>query len=732
MKPLEGLRIVDATSGPVGGLATMVLADFGAEVVKVEAASGDPARADGHARVWLRGKRSVACDGADLERLIVATADAVVSDRGLDLRRYRAQRPDLVCAAIEPFEGLPLDEAVIAARLGRMMVFRGVVDRDGPVYSAVRVATHAISQAVASGVVAGLCARERGLGGCHFETTLAHGLLPYEMGGLFVPQLAARGIATPPLTADPFTLLPTINYHPVQCADGRWIQLGNLLPHLLERFLRCVGLADILEHGDQPMLWSETVREEFRDRLLRRMQERTATDWMQLFVADGGIVAHPYQTTQQALDDRDLVDNGHVVATALGRQLGVVARLDATPGAPGDTIPAVGEFALERALQRAVRVPSQGGRRAERPLEGVTVVEFATIIAAPLGVSMLADLGARVIKVEPPEGDPFRAMMGGLGAARVNAGKESICLDLKSPEGQRVAQQLIARADVVVHNYRVGVPERLRIGYRDACAVNPKIVYVSVNGYGPRGPGALRPSTHPIPGAALGGVVMQLGGSLPETLLAGAALRDATRRISRANELNPDPNTSSVVATAATLGLAAVARCGVGQAVFVDMFGANAYANFDDFFDGPGKAPREALDPSGLGTAPRRRLYRTSDGWVLLAVDADRWDDCRRDIAAMSERGDADVAAAFAQRPSRWWTERLAERGYPCVRADGEAPAERIANAGLVSAATARAWGTYRRHAPLLRFDGAAADRGWPELGEHTEALLRELGARGG
>ena len=102
---------------------------------------------------------------------------------------------------------------------------------------------------------------------------------------------------------------------------------------------------------------------------------------------------------------------------------------------------------------------------------------------------MLADLGARVIKVEPPEGDPFRAMMGGLGAARVNAGKESICVDLKTEEGRRVAHGLIARADVLIHNYRVGVPERLGIGYDEARAINPLLVYVSVNGYGPPGRG---------------------------------------------------------------------------------------------------------------------------------------------------------------------------------------------------------------------------------------------------
>jgi len=211
-------------------------------------------------------------------------------------------------------------------------------------------------------------------------------------------------------------------------------------------------------------------------------------------------------------------------------------------------------------------------------------------------------------------------------------------------------------------------------------------------------------------------------------LLDVAELRDASRRISRANELNPDPNTSSVVATAATLGLAAVARCGVGQPVFVDMFGANAYANFDDFFDHPGKPARASLDAAGLGVAPHRRLYRAADGWVLLAVEAPRWNACRTAIAALAN-GNRDEATAFASRDADWWADRLLARGFTGVRADGPTPPERIAGGDLTIDATAQAWGVYRRHAPLLRFSESGTDAvgGWPALGEHTNALLREI-----
>jgi crotonobetainyl-CoA:carnitine CoA-transferase CaiB-like acyl-CoA transferase len=316
-------------------------------------------------------------------------------------------------------------------------------------------------------------------------------------------------------------------------------------------------------------------------------------------------------------------------------------------------------------------------------------------------------------------------MGGGIGAARVNGGKQSMCLDLKSADGQRVARQLIARADVLVHNYRVGVPERLGIGYADARACNEKLVYVTVNGYGPEGPGALRPSTHPIPGAALGGVTFQLGGELPREVLKGQALRDAARRISRANELNPDPNTSMVVATAVTLGLAAVARCGVGQQVFVDMFGANAYANFDDFCAFDGKPPRRQPDASGHGLAPHQRLYQCADGWLYVSCDEGTWTRAAHALALAREN-------SFRSHDVAWWIATLAARGVTCVRADAGLPAQYLLSAGaaerLVVRATSSEWGDYLRPAPQLEFAGVVDHGGACRAGEHTEAIFRELG----
>ena len=465
------------------------------------------------------------------------------------------------------------------------------------------------------------------------------------------------------------------------------------------------------------------------------MQEKTCAEWMAIFVADGGIVAHPYQTSVTALDDPDIIENGHVTTIGNVRQLGPLANLTRTPAEPGALKVASGAF-----------LPCTNPDSAnDAPLAGLIVLEMATIIAAPLGASFLADLGARVIKVEPVGGDPFRSM--GLWVWRCNQGKEAIGVDLKSAAGRRVVKLLADKADIVIHNYRPGVPERLGIDYKTLSADNPQLIYVSANGYGPAGPGAKRPSTHPIPGAALGGAKHQAG-SIPETPLDLAGIREGARRLMRANEVNPDPNTSMVVSATAMLGLMARESTGVGQQIFVDMFGANAYANFDDFLSYPGKPPRAVLDDELRGTGSTHRLYPCASGWVFLSISN------RQAWQSFADLADAPGLASafepsprthnpklsvaleklFATRNATDWQTRMAPAGLGCVVADAGTTFEYFfshARPGsrLMVPVEQEDLGAYYRHGAMIDFDRSptplkAAARG----GSHTRKLCRELG----
>src|SRR5579863_8750256 len=143
-------------------------------------------------------------------------------------------------------------------------------------------------------------------------------------------------------------------------------------------------------------------------------------------------------------------------------------------------------------------------------LTGITVLEFANYVSGPYAGMMLADLGAEVIKIEPPGGgDPFR----GWGAAdysatfgSVNRNKKSVILDLKSPEGQAAALALASRADVLIENYRTGAMDRLGLGYSSLKPVNPRLVYVSITGFGSSGPYAGRAGYDTV-GQAMSGLL---------------------------------------------------------------------------------------------------------------------------------------------------------------------------------------------------------------------------------
>lgn len=772
---LEGIRVVDTTEGPAGGLATMVMADFGAEVIKVEPPGGDRFRSMASAPMWLRGKKSVVLDLAapeDLDKLkvIISTADVFLTNQlpeaskalGLVESSLRSKQPALIYArmtgfgSIGPYRNYPAYEPVVMAKLGRMLQFQGLTDREGPSYAALQIATHACAMASVSGIVAALLSRSKSGIGNVLDTSLLRSMLAYEMGGMLWQDLGDQGkIEVPPSPGSAPKPMPNINYHPFQASDGSWVQLGNLLPHLLENFLKMSGLTKFIQgpkHEGLPIGWDEKDGETFRNTMLAHMQKKSSREWMGQFIEDGGVAAHPYLTTQEALDDPDLVKNGHVANVHGMRQLGLLGTFTRSPGqinrAPNLDADGDEDFA-RRPQEKGIDL---AGKKLTAPLEGITVLEFGAIIAAPLAGSCLADMGARVIKIEPQGGDPFRAIGGGFGAIRVNGGKESIILDLKKSDAQKIAHELVTRADILIHNFRPGVAERLGIGFEDVIRLNPKLVYLQSNGYGPNGPGALRPSTHPIPGAALGGALWQAGGKPSHKLEGPEKLREISRRLFQANEVNPDPNTAVVILATALLGLFWAQKTGEGQQIFVDMFGANAYANWDDFLDYKGKEPRKPLDAELYGLGALHRLYPAKEGWIYFQLETQiEWEMfCKLvesklnddpQFSSVENRNKNDRALSeelktlFAQKSSKEWESSLANKGIGCVQADASLPPnfwlknDHAKANSLTAQVHHPRWKEHARPGPLIDFSqGTTELKGSPARGQHSNALLDELG----
>ena len=250
--PLSELRILDLTTGPVGGIATMVLADFGADVIKVEKPGGDPYRELPNAPMWLRGKRSLTLDlgtgeGKSELHALVAGADAVICSLAkdeaakfaADYETLKAIKEDLVYCQISafgptgPYANYPGYEGVVAAKSGRMMNFEGLPVREGPAFAAVQVGYHGCALSTVAGTLAAIFDRDRTGHGRLIETSILQGLIPYELGGLVSMQLMERYPDSFPPQPELYRM-PTLNYHPLPTKDGTWIQAGNLLQHLFD------------------------------------------------------------------------------------------------------------------------------------------------------------------------------------------------------------------------------------------------------------------------------------------------------------------------------------------------------------------------------------------------------------------------------------------------------------------------------------------------------------------
>jgi len=165
------------------------------------------------------------------------------------------------------------------------------------------------------------------------------------------------------------------------------------------------------------------------------------------------------------------------------------------------------------------------------PLAGLLVADFSRVLAGPFASMMLADLGARVIKVERPDGGDDSRTYGpfvgerSLYFARVNRGKESVALDLKEPADLAVARSLVAQADVLVENYRPGVMARVGLGWPDLQAVNPRLVYCSISGFGHTGPWRERPAYDAVV-QGLSGIMSVTGAADGPPVKPGAPVAD--------------------------------------------------------------------------------------------------------------------------------------------------------------------------------------------------------------
>jgi crotonobetainyl-CoA:carnitine CoA-transferase CaiB-like acyl-CoA transferase len=787
----DGLRVLDLTRGIAGPMTAMFLADAGGDVVRVEPPGGDGcADLPGYA-VWNRGKRLVRLDLTDGDGHrdllgLVERADVIVESYrpgvtarlGIDHTALAPINPRLVYASITGYgrdnrhSSRPGIDWLVSARTGMQWDQRGYYGtrmehimgtdapsstfpvppgveqtgcREGPIFLAVPWPSIGAAFLAITGISAALYVRERNGTGQLFETSLLQAvLMENAMGWQRVEKMhpsyrlwyfdrrAPKGL--------------------FESSDGRWLHQWAPFEHDFIRetaALASVGSGEVPNVTGRPVAGDANDYEQQVEHEVREYVETAAAiatlprdEWIRRF-AEAGRAAQPVLSPEEGLMDAALEREGVVVEVddpvhGRVRQAGHAYTLEQVPHPPigPRSLTAEDPRAVASAWPpRQVGVPSEAALPAA-PLSGVVVLDFGLAIAGPYGPQILADHGATVIKVTTREFSLTDAIY--VGSSR---GKLAIAVDLKHPRGREIAHRLIERADVVHHNMRTGVAERLGIGYEDARRLNPRIVYCHTRGFEKDGPRTALPGNDQM-GNALAGTEYEAGGTHHGTppIWHTIAFGDTGNGVLSAN--------------AVIQALLHRERTGEGQFVHTSILNTCMLFNTYTFATVDGQGPRrERIDAEQYGFSATRRLYETADGWLAVhARDETDWHNLCRAIGAEHLLGDprfadaearhehdatlvGELSRALSGAPAEHWSERLDASGVPCEVSSSSFARELLDDADM----RARGWVVESEHADLgtvtqtaMSFSFSATPlqnlAGSPITGQHTRQILAELG----
>lgn len=380
-----------------------------------------------------------------------------------------------------------------------------------------------------------------------------------------------------------------------------------------------------------------------------------------------------------------------------------------------------------------------------RPFEGVKILDFTQVLAGPYASYQLALLGADVIKVERREGEDMRRTPlsrewaeRGLAPAfqAINGNKRSLTLDLQKPDAIAIVKKLAATVDVVMENFRPGVMDKLGIGYETLSAINPKLIYCAVSGFGQTGPDRLRPA-YDGKMQALSGIMAITGHPETGPTRAGFAVCDVL--------------SGATAAFGVSSALYQRDRTGKGQLIDVSMLEATLAFLSGQIADWSVAGHRQTL--SGNQAVSRKttaNLFKAGDGYILLAVNNEK-----QYRALMSTLGREDTLSdprfadwfsrnenepalraiiedALAAKPAREWETILEDAGAPCAsiwKIEEVIDHPQIKDRGAIQELDTP-YGRLRFAGSgfKLAYGGGRLDRMAPELGADTDAVLGELG----
>ena len=710
MDALEGIRVVDDSTGIAGPLAGMCFADFGADVLKV----GDSTHV-----VWDRGKRIAALTddvlrGAD----VLFTNDAELAARARELNPALVAVHTPAWIGEAPWAGGHESDALVSALFG--VALRQASFDGGPIDSIYPVLTTIQGVWAAACAVAALIERERSGHGQTVTVSGEHGAMVAAGAGLTFTRDAIVAQAEQPRSRPGGAGGSVPFYRTYRCADGEWLFFAALTPRFTQLGFEALGITDVFDdprlegRGRAAMLapehtpWViETIAERFatrpRDEWLARLHEAGCPAgavldreaWMD----------HPQVHALEMAVEVDDPSLGPLVMP------GVALKLSATPGR-------VREARLGSSTSWDARpAPTGSPPAAAGPLEGIRVLDLGAIIAGPFAASLLADLGADVIKVEPLTGDSFR----GPGFAAYNKGQRGIALDLRHPDGKAAFMDLVATADVVIDNYRPGVLQRLGIDHASLRAIKPDIISVTITGFGNVGPHGGDAGFDPVL-QAMSGMMKAQGG--------GTKDGDADWHPCFYTVPVNDVAGSATLALGTVLALLQRARTGEGQYVTTSLAAMSVLLQTEALTRYAGKPPAPVGSRDHTGPSPLERFYQASDGWFRIDAPDTSPETLRSiGIAGADEASIADWAGARKRDDALL---QLFAAGVPAAPARTAAeyaddPHLRDNEILHVDPRPSRDGFTAGRHAHFDRTQrsGALAS---PRLGEHTREVFAEIG----
>ena len=779
---LGGIRVLDLTTGIAGPMATMLLADNGADVVKVEPPGGDPTRrTESGARVWARGKRSIELDVHDSEQreqllsliersdVLVENFDLGVTENlGLDWPSLQKRNPRLVMCSITPygrhvdFKDRPGVDSLVAARTGLHWEQRGWVgtsigrlcqlpieledlsippgcfdgpERPGPLYPQSRWPSLGAAFLAVTGISAALRARLHTGRGQWVETSLLQGVLISTAGGWQRPQHPdADGYMC-------WIFDPRGSKGHFQCADGNWIQ--NWVPN--PSFALGVSQGESISVDDTvnkptddpsrigPDYSELVVLAHYHPQMKAAYEKYPAQDWLDA-AAEVGIPMQPTRRPEDALNDPALIDEGIVVTVddpEVGsiRHVGLVYEMSKTPGTVQGPAPTVGQHTAEVLAELdtiAEPPPAPDSEPLEFPLAGTVVLDLGLAIAGPFSTQLLSDLGATVIKVNTTYDMFWHSTHI---AFTANRGKQSISLNLKDPRGLAVLHELVKRADIVQHNMRYEAALRLGVDYETLLEIKPDLIYCHSSGFDKSR--AHLPGNDQT-GACLAGVEYEDGG-----------MADGGKPIWSLTSFG-DTGNGFLAATAMIQALYRRELTGEGQFISTSILAAcllNTSYAWVDAETGDG-VDRPRVDRQMFGTGVGTRLYETADRWICLAVQTEDQSVALGrvmgvdDLLSLDEvSAIAELSIAFRTRTAEDWFAALDSAGIPCEIED-ETFALRLfddpqfRDAGLVATQHQAQVGTFDHFAHMWSFSDTPTRIAGPPLivGHDTVDLLSELG----